>query len=354
MGPAVTSLVLAGASVAPSAAAATAPYTVSLHRADCSSDGSSLQLTATITVTDPALDGQSAEFQSSPRINAAGDSDPWIGNFIITSNKSQTVTLHRVYSPETVYPGTQTAVGTAFGTGSANYGPVPADIAACPPAPKDTTAPVTTGSPLSPYSLASSQTWSYKATDSGSGVANYDVRTRTAPYNGGFSSYSYPSTWQHRTTTSVSHSLPRGTTVCFNARARDKAGNVSAWTADHCTAAALDDASLSASTGWTRGRISSYYAGTYSKAAKTGVTLTRTGLRVHRLALVATKCHGCGTVGAYWNGKLLKTISLSASSTALRQTFAITNFSGVNAGTLVLKTLNKYPVYIDGLALNRA
>jgi hypothetical protein len=219
--------------------------------------------------------------------------------------------------------------------------------------PPDTTPPSVTTTAMAVFSLSGTLTFRYTATDAGSGVANFDVGYRRAPYNAGFGGFVFPASWQHTTAHSVSLAAVRGYTFCFSVRSRDHAGNVSAWSTARCTASVLDDRSLSASASWTRGSSAVYYAGTITSVARTGASLTRTGVQARRLALVATKCKGCGTVGIYWHGALLKQISLNATTTAYRQFVAIGTFSAVQSSTLTIKTLNAGRLFIDGLASSR-
>jgi len=55
---------------------------------------------------------------------------------------------------------------------------------------------------------------------------------------------------QKLTTRSLRVTLAGGSQYCFSVRARDRAGNVGPWGAERCTSMALDDRSLSASSGW--------------------------------------------------------------------------------------------------------
>jgi NAD-dependent protein deacetylase/lipoamidase len=72
------------------------------------------------------------------------------------------------------------------------------------------------------------------------------------------------------------------------------------------------------------------------------------------IALVATRCRTCGTVGVYWNGALVKKVSQYASSTARRSGIGVTTFTGVRAGLVSLRSLtNRKTVQVDGLALSR-
>lgn len=217
----------------------------------------------------------------------------------------------------------------------------------------DPTAPTVAPAALPLFSLGTI-TYAWTAADTGgSGVASYDVRYRRAAWNGGFGAYASPTGWTHRTTRSVALSVSRGYTYCFSVLARDVAGNTSSWSADRCTAVPLDDRSLTASSGWTRSTGAAYYASTITRTNTTGRTLTRTSVQAHRIFVVATTCAACGTVRVYWNGHLLKTVSLYASTTHYRQVIGVTTFTGVSTGTVLIKTTTSKPVYLDGLALSR-
>jgi hypothetical protein len=181
--------------------------------------------------------------------------------------------------------------------------------------------------------------------------------TRRAAFNGAFGAFASPSVaptdWSATTATSVTVRAAKGYTYCLSARARDRAGNVSGWTTPRCTAVALDDRSLTGSTGWTRGTGTGFYAGTVTTTTRNGAVLTRTGVQARRISLVATTCAGCGSVGVYWNGTLLKTITLSATSTTNRRLITIAAFGTTKTGTLTIKMLNTGRARIDGLATSR-
>jgi hypothetical protein len=216
----------------------------------------------------------------------------------------------------------------------------------------DTTAPTLTAAAVSLFSLGTTVGLSFASADTGSGIANHDVRYRRAHYSSGFGSFAYPPGWQAKTPRAVTLAAAKGYTYCLSARSRDRAGNVSAWS-ERCTGVALDDRSLSASAGWTRAASGPAYAKTVTSTVKKGVSLTRTGVQARRLALVATTCKGCGTVGVYWNGTLVKTVSLNAATTTYRKVITVKDFGAARSGTLVIKTLNTGRTYVDGLAINR-
>ncbi|MGW5433325.1 fibronectin type III domain-containing protein [Streptomyces sp. NPDC004059] len=220
----------------------------------------------------------------------------------------------------------------------------------------DTTQPaITLGSPASAFSLSTTLTAAWSAKDTGAGVANADVRWQRASSSGGFSSWTYPSAWQKTTAASVKLTgAARGYTYCFSARARDKAGNQSAWSAPRCTAVVMDDRSLTASKGWTRTTSSAYYAGTATTTSKAKETLTRADVQTKRIALIATRCPSCGSVAVYWNGSLIKTISLRATTTQRQAVLNVTAFTGIKSGKLTLRTQDTRSVQIDGVGLSRS
>ena len=151
----------------------------------------------------------------------------------------------------------------------------------------------------------------WSGSDSGGPVDSFDVRYRSAPWNGAFGGYT---TWLSGTTaTTATLAGGAGRTYCFSARAR--AGlRESAWTAETCTAVPLDDRSLARSRGWTRITGAAYYRSTAVRSYGFSRSLTRTGVVAKRVALVASTCPTCGSVKVYWNGVRVKTISLRSST----------------------------------------
>jgi hypothetical protein len=215
----------------------------------------------------------------------------------------------------------------------------------------DTLPPVVTAVPPSIFTTDTLIGMRYSATDP-SGISRYDVRYRRAQFNQTLGSYAI---FAANTTATVARlNAPAGYTYCFSVRAYDKLNKVSPWSVDRCVATTLDDRALAASTGWTRGTGSPYYAKTITSTSQLGRTLTRTSVQARRIALVATTCSTCGTVGVYFNGALIKTISLKASTTTYKRIIAVVDFGVARGGTLVVKTLNTGRTYIDGVAFNRA
>jgi len=201
--------------------------------------------------------------------------------------------------------------------------------------------------------LTSPVTYSYRSTDVGSTVASYDLRYRVATPTSGFSGYITPSGWAGRTSTSVPVGLSPGQEVCVSARARDAAGNVSAWSADRCTGMPLDDWSLSPSSGWTRTTGTAYFRGTATTTRTYAATLSKAGVTARRIAIVATTCPTCGSVSVYLGGVYVGAVSLTSSTTAYRRVLALPLLAANRTGTLLLRTRSTAFVAIDGVALRR-
>jgi hypothetical protein len=211
---------------------------------------------------------------------------------------------------------------------------------------------LTMTAPVNPYALTTTLAPAWTARDAGGGLASTDVRWVRAPSNGAFSRAVYPSTWQGTTAGSATLSgVAPGFTYCFSARARDNAGNVSPWTSPRCSAVALDDRSLFATAGWSRVTGGVFYRGTATATSQWGVALVKT-VQARRIFLVASRYPNGGTVGVFWNGRLIKTVSLYARRATHRSVLGVTTFPGVRSGTLVIRTLtSKKAVQIDGVVL---
>lgn len=169
------------------------------------------------------------------------------------------------------------------------------------------------------------------------------LRYRVARYDGLFGAY--------RALPGTQVTVRPGWTYCFSGRTTDDAGNAGAWSAEDCTAAPLDDRSLSASAGWSRGTSAGYYLGTYSATLTKGATLTKTGVRARRLGLVATTCATCGKAGVYLDGVLARTVNLYSATTRYRQVVSV-DLGRVKAGTVTIRALSGR-VHVDGLLASR-
>jgi uncharacterized repeat protein (TIGR01451 family) len=144
---------------------------------------------------------------------------------------------------------------------------------------------------------------SWRATDKGSGIKGYDVRYRAAPFSAGFGPYVV---WRTATTENRGEFPAKpGTSYCFSARATDKDGNASQWTADQCTTVLLGSAGAKRAGGWTARNTSLY-------TRSTGASLGLPRVVASKLFLSVVRCPGCGSATVFWRGKPLRTVNLGA------------------------------------------
>lgn len=186
-------------------------------------------------------------------------------------------------------------------------------------------------------------------------VTAYDIRYRRAKWNGDFGAIV---TWRSGTTaTSATFKATPGYTYCFAVRAHDASGAASDWTNvwDTCTAVALDDRSLSRSSGWTTGTGSAFYQSTYTRSSTYGAKLTRTGVVARDIALVATTCRTCGWVRVYWNSRLVARVNLFSYRRVDREIIPIVEWGSTRRGTLTIRvsTADGGKAIIDGVVIDR-
>ena len=115
----------------------------------------------------------------------------------------------------------------------------------------------------------------------------------------------------------------------------------------------VPSAKLNASSGWTRGTEIGYFFSGYATTRKKGATLSAARAGTRAVALVATKCPGCGSVKVTYAGKVLKRVSLVASSTRRRQLIPIVSWSAAHGGKVSVTSLSGKQVTIEGLGFSR-
>lgn len=104
--------------------------------------------------------------------------------------------------------------------------------------------------------------------------------------------------------------------------------------------------------GWTRRTGSAYYAGRYSQATRRGATITTSIVRARRVALIATRAPGAGSVDLYLGARRIATVRLAASRARTRQIIPVAIWSTARTGTLrIVVTSNAKPVKIEGLGV---
>ncbi len=214
----------------------------------------------------------------------------------------------------------------------------------------DTKAPAITGTTLPAVTLTGSATYAWTGSDD-RGVASYDVRLRSATSGSALGTWQYPGSWQKRTGGSQATTLKAGVTSCLSVRARDWQGNVSGWTAQRCTAMALDQGALAKGGKWTTQNSPKYYFGSLLSTTSKGATLQRSGTRTDAVWVVATTCPTCGSVEVLDDGVRIATVSLKSSTSRYKALVAVPLGGKARAGVITLRAAGTAPVLVDGLAL---
>ena len=202
---------------------------------------------------------------------------------------------------------------------------------------------------------ARSQRLTWSGADNMSGVASYDLRGKWSTYTGWTSSWHWIGPAGGFTSTAATYGGMRpGWQYCFEVRAHDRAGNLSAWSGPRCIGRALDDAVLRAAAGpWSRSRSSRFYASTYSSSSTLNAKLTLSTVAASRIGLLATVCSTCGVVRAYIGGRYVATISLR-SARWHSHVFVLSRAFPARTGTLTLRVVtSRKLVRIDGIVLAR-
>ena len=214
----------------------------------------------------------------------------------------------------------------------------------------DITAPaVAIHQPATLVRLATSVPVAWSATDA-IGVANFDVRRDTAAWNRAPTAWV---SWQTQThASSASYKGPYGQTSCFEARARDKSGNVSGWASPRCAAVPLRSDQLSYSKQWSKSAAAQAFAGFNFVTTAHGARMYRIGIVARQISLVVTTCAACGAIEVRWNGKVVKVVHLHSATTARKQVVLVASFPTAKTGNLTATVISPSgkPVHIEGLA----
>jgi len=182
-------------------------------------------------------------------------------------------------------------------------------------------------------------------------LSTYDVVYRTAPAGRSLGQWVFPASWQKIRTTWVSMTAAVGSDTCFMVRARDAAGNLSAWSTPVCTSLPLDDRSLSVVGSVTRATTTMGIYGTASRLNKPGAGLYRAGQVGNRIAVIALSGPGQGAVDVWHAGRKLGRISLAA-TTWSRRTFYLPVTPYVS-GTVSIVSASTAYAWIDGFTALR-
>lgn len=192
----------------------------------------------------------------------------------------------------------------------------------------------------------------WRSTDAFARVRDMDVRVRSAGRAGGFSGWSV---WLRRTTDTAAPFAGRpGRTYCFSARARDRVGNLGAWSRERCATTPLDDRAFEASGAWTGLTDRSAYRRTLTSATAAGARLRLENVNADRLRLVAHTCRTCGTVRVTHAGRDLGAFSLRSKHATAKHVILLADYPRARRGALVVRVVSRgRAVRVDGVIASR-
>ena len=194
---------------------------------------------------------------------------------------------------------------------------------------------ITSGPVDDGWSLASTQTLGYASSEAGS--------TFGCSFDGAARACVAPSF----TETGIAPGTHR-----FTATATDAQGNQDATPARRTWTVPMDDVSLVHGRGWQLRTSASAYLGTYSVASRQGATLSKQVVGARKIALVASRGPGHGTVKVFAGSSLLRTVSLDAPSLVTKRIIPIASFANpIDTKIRIVVASSAKPVRIEGLGV---
>ncbi|MEU0092058.1 hypothetical protein [Kribbella sp. NPDC006257] len=192
--------------------------------------------------------------------------------------------------------------------------------------------------------------FSYAFTDD-RGVASYDVAYRSAPAGKTYGAWVYPAGWQKIKGTSVTTTPQLGADTCLMVRARDGAGNVSAWSAPVCSELPQDDRAFTSKGSVSRTTYASAYRTTLSRLGASGASLSKAGEAGNRIAVTILAGPSQGTVEVTFAGRKIGRVSLAASTWSRKVVYLpVTPWL---TGTVVVTSVSSLPSNVDAVSLLR-
>jgi bacillolysin len=181
------------------------------------------------------------------------------------------------------------------------------------------------------------------------GIKHYDVTSRVASVNGTFQAPP-----PNRSENGIFEvTMPAGVTVCFTATATGNLGATSSPSDEECTAVPANNTSFAHKKKWSKKTAAGHYLNSFSTTKRKGAAL-HLNVRVKRLALVATKCNGCGTVKVLLGNRLLKKVNLNANRTKKKQFISVKTFGSIKSGKIKIVVASRgKTVKIEGLGVSK-
>jgi Fibronectin type III domain len=138
----------------------------------------------------------------------------------------------------------------------------------------------------------------------------------------------------------------------FTTTAVDDAGDIDPSPATRSWTVPVGSTTLRRSASWLLKAGAGYYTGAYAQATTRHAVVSREVSGMRRLALVATKAPGHGTVKVYLGSTLLKQVDLQARVVARGQVLPIAQFSTAQSGKVrVVVASQGKPVRLEGLGV---
>lgn len=223
----------------------------------------------------------------------------------------------------------------------------------------DTVAPtVSLGAPASPFTWTNGFLAPVTVVETGSTAGEYRTRTLTMQSGG--------SRWNPMATSDWTWSLDGplwsftspGTRTCTSVQVRDRAGNVSNWSAWRCADELYDSTAggMSAGFGWTFRSDSRAFEWSTETATRTGSTIeSYAALRVRQVGVLATTCPTCGAVAVYVGRTKVGSISLARGTSAVRRLLLLPRRTTAISGVVkVVVVSSGRMVRVDGVAVTGA
>ena len=185
-------------------------------------------------------------------------------------------------------------------------------------------------------------------------MASGDLRFRRAPTGSSF--YLNPTRWKTEITerkVTWTATINADGTTCFEARARDVAGNVGAWSARRCIVRPFPATSWANSlrTGvWSnKTGVSGSFNNQYVQSSLAGSTLKSPNATFKRLGIVVTKCPSCGKVEVKVGSTSYGVFNLQSDTVQKRKYIGVKTFANLRTATIRLIVRGDKQVRIEGM-----